>query len=269
MSFPRICASLFIATITLPLATAAQEFPPGAEIVEKVNARDDGESLYREMKITMTDKRGKTRVQETLTYRKYYGDDKKAVIFYTEPANVKDTAFLSFDYADNASEDDQWLYLPSLRKVRRISSSNRGDYYLGTDLTYEDMKLDTRLSAADYNWETTGEEPIDGKPCWVIEGTPINDATVKEVGYSRYKAWVDKEIHMVRQAHLWDINGNPLKTVHFQDFEQINGVWSVLTLKVDNQKTGHSTVLAFDDLDYSEEIDDDMFTERALQRGLR
>ena len=246
-----------------------QDLPEGAELVKKVNERSDGESLTRVMTIEMTDKRGKSRKQTTKTFRKYYGEEKRSAIFYVDPANIKDTAFLTYDYPVGAQEDDQWLYIPELRRVRRISASNRGDYYLGTDLTYEDLKLDTRMSERDYTWTTTGQAEIDGHTCYLVEGIPVDDDTAEELGYSKYVAYIDPETAFQRKTETWDINGNKLKTILWEEWSQIQGIWSGLRMSIKNQKTGHSTVITFSEIDYESEIEDDMFTERALKRGIR
>lgn len=250
--------------------TVAQdaELPSADEIVDAVNSRDDGASLTRTMHITMTDRRGKTREQTAKAFRKYYGDEKRSTIFYVEPANIKDTAFLTYDYYGTEKDDDQWLYLPELRRVRRISSSNRGDYYLGTDFTYEDIKLDTRLGVEDYNWTTIGTENLEGHGCFVIEGIPVDKETAEELGYGKHRVWVDRDAWIVRQNQLWDVNGNELKTVSWQDWQEFDGIWSVGTMIAENHKTGHKTVFSFSDIDYATEIPDDTFTERALTRGV-
>ena len=132
--------------------------PSGREIVSKVNARDEGEFVARRLTMQLIDRRGKERTRETFGYRRYFGDEKRSVIYYLSPANIKDTGFLTFDYADPSKDDDQWLYLPATRKSRRISSSDRGDAFLGTDLSYEDMKKETKVSEEDYTFKTVGEE---------------------------------------------------------------------------------------------------------------
>jgi outer membrane lipoprotein-sorting protein len=251
------------------MAPSAQDadLPSADEIVQNVNGRDDGTSLTRTLSITLTDKRGKTRDQVSVAFRKYFDGEKHSAIFYTEPANLKDTAFLTYDYDDYAKSDDQWLYLPELRRVRRISSSNRGDYYLGTDFTYEDMKLDTRLSRADYNWKTTGTEEVNGHKCFVIEGEPKSEEIAKELGYGKYQAWVDPETWLVHQTVVWDENLNQLKTVSWRGWQQVDGLWAVTSMTAENHKTGHTTLFTFSDIDYATEISDDVFTERGIMRG--
>ena len=263
-----VVTALFIFAGTVSFAQD-QEMPTGEELVKMVNERDDGVSLTRVMTIEMTDKRGKTRKQVTKTFRKYYGEEKRSAIFYVKPANIKDTAFLTYDYPAGAQEDDQWLYIPELRRVRRISASNRGDYYLGTDFTYEDMKLDTRMSQEDYTWTTTGKTEIDGHTCYVVEGIPVDKKTSEELGYSKYVGYIDSEILIQRRIETWDVNGNKLKTISVEELSEIQGIWSGIRMRAQNHKSGHSTLFTFSEIDYETDIDDEMFTERALKRGVR
>ena len=247
----------------------ASDWPTGDEIVAEVNARDDGEYVTRKLTMEMIDRRGKKRVRETFGYRRYYGEEKRTVIFFLSPSSIKDTGFLTYDYPDADTDDDQWLYLPAARKVRRISSSDRGDYFLGTDLSYEDMKKEGKFSTEDYAHMTIGEEEVDGHRCYIVEGTPVDEATMKELGYGKVQTWIDPEIWMSRKSEFWDVRMNPLKTLRTTDIRQVDGIWTAHRLEVKNHKTGHSTIFTFADVDYTTEVDDDVFTERALVRGVR
>lgn len=242
--------------------------PNGADIVKNINQRNEGISLSRSLRMEMTDKRGKIRIRETQAFRKYYGDDKRTAIFYLSPKNVKDTAFLTFDYADKAKDDDQWLYLPSMRKVRRISASDRGDYFLGTDFTYEEIKLETRVSAIDYHHNTIGEDIVDNVHCYIVEAITINQKITKELGHSRRQDCVDDNIWMVRRSILWDEKGKKLKTTLFQNITQVQGIWTAKKISVENHKTGHKTLFNFSNINFQQEIDDNRFTTRSLKRGL-
>lgn len=114
----------------VPSLVFAADLPDGDEIARRINARGEGVAVTRNMTMEMTDRSGKTRRRQTPAFPKYYGDEKRAVIFYLEPKNVKDTAFLTYDYPEPGRDDDQWQYLPAMRKVRRISASDRSDYFL-------------------------------------------------------------------------------------------------------------------------------------------
>ncbi len=248
------------------LALAEPDQLSGLEIAQQVNARDEGEAVSRNLIMEMIDRRGKKRVRETRGFRKYYGAEKRTIIFYLQPKNVRKTAFLTYDYPQ--VDDDQWLYLPAMRKVRRISSSDRGDYFLGTDFTYEDIKKEGKLGIEDYTWRKIGEEIIDDHHSYIVEAIPINDEVAKELGYGKVIYSVDSKIWMVRQAKSWDIRGNALKTVYTRDIYQVQNIWTAHTLEVSNHKTGHNTRFLFSDIDYSTGVTDDVFTQQSLRRGL-
>lgn len=243
-------------------------WPTGLEIAKKVNARDEGQHVSRRLTMEMIDKRGKTRVRETYGYRKYFGEEKRTVIFYLSPSNIKDTGFLTFDYPEADRDDDQWLYLPAMRKVRRISASDRGDYFLGTDFSYEDIKKESKVGIEDYNFTTVGEEEIDGHHCYIVESIPVDDATAKELGYGKVRTWDDSEIWIARKSEFWDIRMNPLKTLRSSDIRQVDGIWTIHNMEVKNHKTGHTSRFTFAEVDYTKPVKDDLFTQGALRRGI-
>ncbi len=261
-----ILSALFLCS---PAMAAIQEAHPiGLDIAQRINARDEGVSVSRNLTMEMIDRRGKKRVRETRGFRKYYGDEKRTVIFYLKPRSVKKTAFLTYDYSQSEKDDDQWLYLPAMRKVRRISASDRGDYFLGTDFTYEDIKKESKVGITDYTWKTIGEDEIDGHHTYIVEAIPVNEKVAEELGYSKVQHWVDSEIWMIRQSRRWDVRGNELKTIFTRDIRLVQNIWSAYTIEVSNHKTGHSTRFLFSDFDYSSGVKDQVFTQRALQRGL-
>ena len=267
----KAAALLLCVPLVSPITARAQgesdALPSGDEIAERVNARTEGEHVTRRLRMELIDRRGKKRVRETLGYRRYYGEEKRTVLFYESPKNVKGTGFLTYDYPDAAREDDQWLYLPALRKVRRISASDRGDYFLGTDLTYEDMKKEGKVTLEDYQRKTLGAEQVDGKRCYVVESTPVSEEVAKELGYGRVLGYVDPEIWMTRRSEFWDPKGKRLKTIHTRDIRKVDDIWTAHRLEVENHKTQHKTVFTFSEVDYKAPVRDDVFTERALRRG--
>lgn len=258
-----------ITPLVLALASAsASTLPDGKQIEANMNARNEGIAVERSLKMEMTDRRGKQRTRYTKTFRKYYGEEKRTAIFYLEPKNIKDTAFLTYDYPEADKDDDQWLYLPAMRKVRRISASDRGDYFLGTDFTFEDIKLETRASETDFNRVTTEEDSVDGHHVYKVESTPISVTIGKELGVSRREDYIDSKIWMARKSVRWDTKGNLLKTVHFKDIRQVQGIWTAHILEVENHKTGHSTVFTFSDVVYQDDMNDNLFTQQTIQRGI-
>ncbi|MBL4712867.1 MAG: outer membrane lipoprotein-sorting protein [Gammaproteobacteria bacterium] len=254
--------------ITTQTVTANTPLPSGKQIANNINARNEGITQSRNMKMILTDKRGKQRIRETVSYRKYFGEEKRTVIHYLKPRNVKKTSFLTYDYPEIGKDDDQWLYLPAMRKVRRISASDRGDYFLGTDFTYEDIKKESKVTLEDFTRKTLREEVFDGNPVYVIEAIPVNDEVAEELGYGKIIQWVDKNIWMTRKSEFFDTRGKRLKTTLFKDIKQVDKIWTAHRLEVDNHKTGHKTVFIFSDVIYDKGVRDDFFTQRAIRRGI-
>ncbi|MFC3151244.1 outer membrane lipoprotein-sorting protein [Litoribrevibacter euphylliae] len=241
-------------------------------IVDRVNAVDEGEHQVRTMDMKLIDRRGKVRERSTESFRKYFGEEKRTILFYRTPTNVQGTAFLTYDYPEAEVDDDQWLYLPALRKVRRISASDRGDYFLGTDFTYEDIKQEGKLEEADYNYRFVGEEilldrHLGERKTYRMEGIPKSDIIKKELGYSRTEFWVDADYWVVLKAEYWDVKGNHLKSLEVTDIRTIDGYVTRHQMNVDNHKTGHRTEFTFSQVDYQSPVKDNLFSKRAMKRG--
>ena len=252
---------------TTPFARADEALPTGEEIVLRVNARDEGESVARTWTMELIEKDGSTRARTLRSYRRRFGDEKRSVLFFEDPPNLKGTALLTFDYAAPARPDDQWLYLPALRKSRRVALSDRGRAFLGTDFSFEDMKRETQLSLTDYAWRTLGEESVDGHRCFVVEATPVDERVARELGHGRVRMRVDAEVWIPRFAEYWELDGAPQKTIRLSDIAQVQGVWTAQRIDVENLATGHRTTLRFRDIDYRTSIPEEQFSEAALRRG--
>jgi outer membrane lipoprotein-sorting protein len=215
----------------------------------------------------LIDRRGNVREREMISFRKDYGKDSKSITYFLAPSNVRDTALLTWDYDGIEKDDDQWLYLPALKKVRRISSSDRGDYFMGTDFTFEDIKQTPELE--DYNWILTGSESLDGQEVWVVEGKPKTDELKKNLGYSNTRYYIRKDINMYIRVDFWDRKGKELKRLVSEEIRQIDGVWTAIRGTMRNSQSGHRTELSFSEHRYNSGISDRTFSERMLKRGYR
>ena len=154
-----ILKTLLIASLTLSslMAITAQE------IAQKVHDRDDGDNSTSKMKMTLIDKNGKKRVRDLKTYTKDKGEDKLKLMFFLTPADVRNTGFLTYDYEDSNKDDDQWLYLPELKKVKRIASSDKSSSFMGSDFTYSDM---TSRNVDDYTYKIMKEPVVNTHKTW-------------------------------------------------------------------------------------------------------
>jgi hypothetical protein len=252
--FAAILSLLFF-----PIGIRAGELS-GKEIMTRVDDRPDGDDRKSVLTMTLINKNGRKRVREVESFSKDFGKDKKSVMVFKKPADVKGTAFLSWEYDDPAREDDKWLYMPAMKKVRRISGSSKNEYFMGSDFTYDDM--------GDRNVEEDthtllGEETIDGHACWKIESIPVNPEDM----YTRKMIWVCKAADMVIKAEYYDKDGL-LKVYRAMDFRRQDGFWTLFRSEMDNVSRSHKTVLAIDSVQYDRGIGDHMFRVSTIQRGV-
>ena len=267
MSVKTTAILILMLAALFPYTRQAAAEPSGLEIMQAVDNREDGDDLSQTMTQTLVDRNDNRRVRHMASFRKDYGRDKKMIVFFTEPANIRDTALLTFDYDDPERDDDQWLYLPALKKVRRISAADRGDYFMGTDFTFEDMKQTPELS--DYHWKLLGSEQVDGQDCWKVEGRPVSDAVMRDLGYSRMVQYVRKDNDMTIRVDYQDQAGRELKHLHVLDLRQIQGIWSPMKVEMINVQSRHKTILEFSEQSYNTGLKDRLFTQRSLKRGYR
>ncbi len=245
----------------------AEALPDGHELMEQVNARDEAETVERALVMQLIDSGGTVREREGRVYRRNTEDQRQMLLFLDAPANIAGTGFLTHDYTNAERDDDQWLYLPALRRVRRISSSDRGEYFLGTDFTFEEIKKAQKVEITDYNFTTTGEAEIDGEHTYVVEGEPVSDEIARDLGYSKVVWYVDPEIDMPRQTEFYDLAGNHLKTSYIEELREIDGILTVERVRAENHATGHSTVLTFEDTQYGVTLPERAFQQQTLRRG--
>ena len=260
--------SLMILSATMLFAAPVYSAEPtGLEIMQLVDARDDGDDLVQKMKQRLVDRRGSVREREMISFSKDYGKDIRSITYFLAPSNVRDTALLTWDYDGVEKDDDQWLYLPALKKVRRISASDRGDYFMGTDFTFEDIKQTPELE--DYNWKLTGSEVVDGFDMWVVEGEPKTAELKRNLGYSNTRYYIRKDIHMYVRVDFWDRKGQELKHLVSGEIKQIDGIWTAMSGTMTNVQSGHRTELTFSEHQYNTGLSDRTFSERMLKRGYR
>lgn len=236
-------------------------------IMEKVDARDDGQTLEQDMKMVLIDKNNKQRVRDIKSYAKDFGEDTHQIMFFKSPADVKNTSFLTYDYDVSSKDDDQWLYLPALKKVKRIPSADKSGSFMGSDFSYFDM---TDRDLEDYDFKLIKETKVRGNDAWIIESTPRNKKVIKESGYSKTMAIVRKDNYMVVRAINYMKNGKK-KYLDLTKIHKQNGIWVVdeMTMTTKKGKTmTHKTALKFNNIKVNNALKDDLFTTRRLEKGL-
>lgn len=257
-----IAASLFSMSSFATALTADQ-------IMHKVDARETGETVVSESALILIDKKKRQRVRQLKLFSKEYDGVDKSVSFFMAPADVKDTAYMSFDWEDDTKEDDSWLYLPALQKINRIASSDKSGAFMGSDFSYADID---GVEVEDFNYRLIKEsEEVNGFDCWVIESIPKSKEVIKETGYLSTKSWIRKDIFMQVKAIINVKKGKRIKYFQAKDIEQIQGIWTAKTLQMvttKRKKLVHSSVLKINAVDYQTPVNDNMFDNNTLQRGL-
>ena len=253
--------------LTLLSTTAYSDDAKARAIMEKVDARDDGQTLERNMKMILIDKNSKKRVRNIHSLSKDFGADTHTIMFFLAPSDVKNTAFLTYDYDDANKDDDQWLYLPALKKVKRIPSNDKSGSFMGSDFSYFDM---TDRDLDDYDFKFIKDIKVRGHDAWIISSTPRNKKVINESGYTKSIAIVRKDNYVVTRAINYLKNGKK-KYLDIKKMHQSSGIWVVDNMTMTTKKgnsTVHKTILQFSNIKLNKNISSDIFTTRQLEKGL-
>nr|WP_205739246.1 outer membrane lipoprotein-sorting protein [Halocella sp. SP3-1] len=232
----------------------------GRDIMVKVDNRDDGDTRKAKMVMTLINKVGDKRIREVVSYQKDYGKDTKAIMIFESPGDVKGTGYLSWEYDDEDKEDNRWLYMPALRKIRRISGSSNDDYFMGTDFTYDDMG-DRNVDEDEHT--LLREEELNGYQCWVIQSIPKE---IDEGDYSKKLSWIRQDIAMAIKTDYYNEYGL-LKTYQAKDIVEIDGIWTPKQRLMVNKQDEHQTIIDMTELKFNVAMDDNLFRTSMLKRG--
>jgi len=260
---------MILKTVLITLLSLTSLFAlTGVEIAQKVHDRDEGDNLTSQMKMILEDKNGKKRVRTLKTYAKDKGEDTLKLMFFLTPADVQNTGFLTYDYEDSSKDDDQWLYLPELKKVKRIASSDKSSSFMGSDFTYSDM---TKKNVEDYTYKIMKEPLVRGEKTWQMLVTPKTQKTIDETGYTKSIVFIRQDNFVVIQALNYIQLGSKLKYMIVRGLQKIDGIWTTTKVQMTTKKgkkTLHKTVLEFSDIKYNQGLEESFFTTRTIEKGL-
>ncbi|MEM7676131.1 MAG: outer membrane lipoprotein-sorting protein [Myxococcota bacterium] len=264
---------LVLGSITLLARSAEASLNPNTRdarvIMQAVFDRDTGDRAIGRSLMTIVDSNG-TRKRVMQTQALEFTGGIKTLILFESPADVRNTGLLSFDYDDGSKQDDQWLYLPSLRKSTRISTGGKSGAFVGSDLTYSDL---TQVDPKQYKLRLLkADVDVDGESCWLIELRPATAKIKKETGYLKSHFWVSKEKLLVVQAKAWIEEGKKLKYTRMSDIKKVDDIWtvySILARTVQGKKVESTTKVQILDIKYNDDaVTADDFSERRLERGI-
>lgn len=221
-----------------------------------------------EMLSTMTilDDRGRERVRKIATVSKLYdgGKTEKRLIRFLSPADVKGTGLLTYDYENE--DDDMWLFMPALRKTRRIVSTEKAKNFMGSEFTYADM---TPPILDNFTYEILGEEEVADTLCWRIAMIPVDDDVADENGFSKRITFIAKGDFVIRRAVYYDLYGDLLKELSVENIKEIdpeNHKYRPMRMVMVNKQNDRKSVLNVDELQFNPDVDDEFFTTRYLER---
>ena len=239
----------------------AQTELSGLEIMQKVADRPDGDEMEGTLTMTLVNSRGGERVREIKQYIEDLGSVEKKIMFFVKPADVKNTSFMNWSYDDENANDDQWIYLPALKKVKRISSDSSGDYFMGSDFTYDDLG---DRKPTDDTHTVLRTEIMDGLDCYVVESVTKDE----DYMYSKTVTWVVKDRWYGLKKEFYDEDEDFLKTLTLNSVENISGFWIITGTEMKNEQKDHATIMEFKNVKIDAGINEANFTERMMKRGL-
>ena len=233
----------------------------GLAIATEADRRDDGFSDYTaDMTMILRNKQGKEskRAIRSKTLE-VPGDGDKSLSIFDTPRDVKGTAFLTFSH--KVGDDEQWLYLPALKRVKRINSRNKSGSFMGSEFAYEDI---ASQEVEKYNYKHLREEKYEGQDCFVGESYPVDK---KNSGYTKRISWVDKAEYRLLKVEFYDRKKSLLKTLTVSDYQQyLDTYWRADSMHMINHQTGKSTTLLWQNYQFRTGLTDTDFNATSLKR---
>lgn len=244
-----------------PHAQTAQE--KGLAIVQEADRRDDGYGdSTATMKMVLTNRHGDTSTRQMRMKTKEVPDKSvgdKALIVFDQPRDVKGTALLTFTKI--IEPDDQWLYLPALKRVKRIASVNKSGPFVGSEFAFEDM---ASQEVGKFNYKYLRNEPCGDLECFVVEAYP----NYEHSGYTKQIVWMDTAEYRPQKIDFYDRKDTLLKTLTLSDYKQYLGkYWRSLNLMMHNHQSGKESRLVWKDMKLQVGLDERDFTKNALKRA--
>lgn len=280
---PVLSQTLFIQILTTflvllaTLSATAQESVGSAEQAREIMDKNFAATRVRDSiasaTFTLTNRDGAARVRQTQGWTKlrtngrdHNGRDNMRLVRFNAPADIKGTATLMLE--NSGAEDDLWVYLPALGKVRRLSASNKKEGFVGTDFSYGDI---IGHRPEDWTHRVLREEAVEGQACVVVESVPANDTVRQTSGYSKRVNWVRKDNFVAIRGEVFDLNGTLAKRLSAGDIRQVSGSgaqarWQPMVSTAENLATGHRTEIRFESFKADQNVADSLFTSRELER---
>ena len=252
-------ALVTLSLIITPHAYADEQ--RGLEIAKQADQKDTGynDSTTR-LVMELKNKQGDTSIRHIRVKNlEVENDGDKGMSIFDQPADIKGTAFLTYSHSLKA--DEQWLYLPSLKRIKRISSKNKSGPFMGSEFAYEDI---SSQEVDKYTYKYIKDETLSGTDCFVIERYPA----YQHSGYTRQLVWINKQEYRPEKIVFYDRKNSLLKTLIYTDYKQYLGqFWRADKMHMENHQTGKSTLLSWFDYKFRTGLSDNNFSRNSLKRA--
>jgi predicted RND superfamily exporter protein/outer membrane lipoprotein-sorting protein len=260
--------ALAVGAAAWPGGEARAQTPTAEEIATRNFAVGKVADSVTEATFRLISPNGQERVRKTQGRSKLKAGslDNRSLVRFLSPADVRGTVSLTIENSEPGRDDDIWIYLPALKKVRRLVSSNKKDSFVGTDFSYGDV---IGYRVADWTHRVLREEKVDGFDCWVMESLPKNAQVREDSGYTKRMGWIRKDNFAAVRAESYDLSGALLKVILLRDHRNVdpkNGKWVAMKLEAQNVQENRRTVIEFDRYEVNQGVSEDSFTARALER---
>jgi hypothetical protein len=255
-----------LALTTLLTAGTAAAAPSPRDIMDKVTVTRKLDGSEAQVKMTTVDDKGQSREREISMATKLYdgGKTEKRVYRFLSPADVQGTSILVYDY--ESKPDDVWIYLPALRKTRRIVSSQKAQSFMGSEFSYGDLNIP---ALDDFDYKLVKEEAVKGEPCWVIDLTPKSKDVAESDGYSKKTYWVSKDKYAVVRGLYYDKDGKLLKELVAENLKLLdakNKRYRAMHMEMINKQNGRKSVFESQKIAFAPNTKDEYFTTAYLER---
>ena len=258
---PAALAALAALAFQAPTVLAQSPEDRGLEIALEADRRDVGfGDSSADLTMVLRNRHGEESIREMRSSTlEQESDGDKSLVIFDRPRDVQGTAFLS--YTHKTGTDDQWLYLPALKRVKRIASDNKSGPFMGSEFAYEDI---SSQEVEKYTYRYVGEEDLDGQAAFVVERFPVDEKS----GYTKQIVWYDQTEYRVMKIEFYDRKAALLKTLVYRDYMQYLGqYWRSNEMEMVNHQTGKSTVLQWSDYQFQTGVDDRDFDQNSLKRS--
>ncbi|HRZ97358.1 MAG TPA: outer membrane lipoprotein-sorting protein [Paludibacter sp.] len=212
--------------------------------------------------INIRDAKGNKRVRQITTASKQFGGVTKMLIRFIAPADVKGTSILVYDYENES--DNMWIYLPALRKVRRVVSSEKGKSFMGSEFTNADM---SKPNTEDFDYNIIGTEMYEGKSCWKIETTSKTEAIANENGFKKRISYTDKSNYVSYKVEYYDAEGKLRRIQTLSNYKkQPNGKYFAYYMSMESVQSGRKSEMIIDKLQSGSQLPESAFAPTALEK---